>query len=189
MSFRAALPDPSVLNVAGFEWLPAVKAIASGVGQVYLCDSWISGVLIIVGICICSRISFAFALIGSISGMLYAYAVGASSDEIFLGLWGYNPVLAAMAIGGVFFVINWQTAIIATLCAFTSALMFGMFKIFFTVWGLPSCTFGFCSAALIFLFLKNAVPYMTPMALADITTPEGNRHLVAKRRELAEKGE
>lgn len=66
-----------------------------------------SGVFIFIGILFCSRISAMFSLVGSIIGLCCAYAWGVSIEEAMMGLWGYNSVLASMAIGGIFYSLNW----------------------------------------------------------------------------------
>jgi urea transporter len=53
-----------------------LNAIFRGIGQLFFADSVVSGVIMIVGIAICSRISAVFALVGSIVGMLTALAGG-----------------------------------------------------------------------------------------------------------------
>ncbi len=65
-----------------------------------------------------------FAIVGSVVGMITGYMLGASQMEITIGVWGYNPVLGAMAIGGFFFKLNWQSTIISVLCAVTTCLVY-----------------------------------------------------------------
>ncbi len=59
----------------------------------------ISGVVVLIGIAFCSRISACFAFVGSSIGCLVGYLMGANVQQIELGLWGYNAVLGTMAIG------------------------------------------------------------------------------------------
>jgi urea transporter len=49
--------------------------------------------IIWIGIFVCSRISAAFALIGSILGVMVAFGLGANVNDIEFGLWGYNGYL------------------------------------------------------------------------------------------------
>lgn len=37
-------------------------------------------------------------------------------DSIYLGLWGFNSTLASIAIGGMFYVLTWQTHLLAIAC-------------------------------------------------------------------------
>lgn len=43
-------------------------------------------------------------------------ALAAPHRDIYSGLWGYNSALSCIAIGGVFYVITWQTHILALIC-------------------------------------------------------------------------
>lgn len=43
-------------------------------------------------------------------------ALAAPHEDIYSGLWGYNSALSCVAIGGVFYVITWQTHLLAVIC-------------------------------------------------------------------------
>lgn len=43
-------------------------------------------------------------------------ALAAPHKDIYSGLWGYNSALSCIAIGGVFYVITWQTHLLALIC-------------------------------------------------------------------------
>eukprot|EP01117_Protostelium_nocturnum_P015977 TRINITY_DN6239_c0_g1_i1.p1 TRINITY_DN6239_c0_g1~~TRINITY_DN6239_c0_g1_i1.p1 ORF type:complete len:502 (+),score=157.05 TRINITY_DN6239_c0_g1_i1:160-1665(+) len=174
VEFKGRIPDVTEANDIYFNVGETFLAIPRGVGQVYLCDNYIAGLLILFGIFVNSRISGFFAIVGSTLGMLYGYAIGVASSSITSGLWGFNPVLASMAVGGFFFKLNLATGLLAILAGLTSSMLFAMWRNFFSVWGVPSGTFGFCTGAYIFLFMKDNIPFLHAVPLGDITTPEGN---------------
>jgi urea transporter len=80
--------------------------------------------------------------VGSTAGMLTGLALGANGVAIYNGLWGFNSFDAALAVGGVFFVLTWRSGLLAVACAVLAALMFG------------------------------AIAELDPVAVEDITTPE-----------------
>lgn len=43
-------------------------------------------------------------------------ALAAPFDDIYFGLWGYNCVLACIAIGGMFYALTWQVHLLALTC-------------------------------------------------------------------------
>ena len=43
-------------------------------------------------------------------------ALAAPFDNIYSGLWGYNCVLACIAIGGMFYALTWQIHLLAVVC-------------------------------------------------------------------------
>lgn len=43
-------------------------------------------------------------------------ALAAPFGDIYFGLWGYNCVLACIAIGGMFYALTWQVHLLAITC-------------------------------------------------------------------------
>jgi urea transporter len=166
-TLRAAVDAGAANNAEG-----AVNAIFRGISQLFFANSVVSGIIIVVGIAVCSRIAAGFALVGSAVGMLTGLALGASGVAIYNGLWGFNSFDAALAIGGVFFVLSWTSGLLAVGCAVLAALLFGAIASLFTPWGLPALTLPFVFATLAFVLLKGASSRLTHVEVADITTPE-----------------
>jgi urea transporter len=164
---RATALSSSVVNASS-----VLNAIFRGIGQLFFADKLLSGIIMIVGIAVCSRISAIFALIGSIFGMLTAFVVGADGFAIYHGLWGFNSFDACLAIGGVFYVLTWRSALFAVACAIATAILFGAIGSLFTPWGLPALTLPFCFGTLAFVVMKGTSTRFTPVEVADITTPE-----------------
>jgi urea transporter len=158
-----------------------VNAILRGISQLFFANSIVSGIIIILGIAVCWRIAAIFALVGSTVGMLTGLALGANGVAIYNGLWGFNSFDAALAVGGVFFVLTLRSGLLAVACAVFAALLFGAIASLFTPWGLPALTLPFVFATLAFVLLKDGAPALQPVAVEDITTPE--EHLTRSREE------
>jgi urea transporter len=166
-TIRAAPGSASANDLEG-----VLNAIFRGIGQLFFANSVIAGVVMVVGIAVCSRIAAIFAVVGSAVGMLTGLALGANGVAIYNGLWGFNSFDAALAIGGVFFVLTWRSGILAVFCAVFAAMLFGAIVSLFTPWGLPALTLPFCFATLAFALLKGASTELEPVEVQDITTPE-----------------
>jgi len=173
-TLRSATDAATANNLEG-----VVNALFRGISQLFFANSIVSGIIIVAGLAVCSRIAALFALVGSAVGMLTGLAVGASGIAIYNGLWGFNSFDACLAIGGVFFVLTARSAFLAVACAVLAALLFGAIASLFTPWGLPALTLPFCFATLAFVLLKDASTELEPIALEDITTPE--EHLARTR--------
>jgi urea transporter len=173
-TLRSAADTAAANNLEG-----VVNAVLRGISQLFFANSVIAGIVIILGIAVCSRIAAIFALVGSAAGMLTGLAVGANGVAIYNGLWGFNSFDAALAIGGVFFVLSWRSGVLAVACAVLAALIFGALASMFTPWGLPALTLPFCFATFAFLLLKGSTDKLIPVEPADITTPE--EHLARAR--------
>ena len=173
-ALRSAADTAALNNLEG-----VVNAILRGISQLFFANSIAASIIIVVGIAVCSRIAAVFALVGSAVGMLTGLALGANGVAIYNGLWGFNSFDAALAVGGVFFVLSWRSGLLAIGCAVLAALLFGAIAALFTPWGLPALTLPFCFATLAFVLLKDAGTKLVPVAVEDITTPE--EHLTGMR--------
>ncbi|MGW4805493.1 urea transporter [Kitasatospora sp. NPDC004272] len=77
-------------------------AFFGNVSQVFLVDSWYVGLIMLVGLaCAGVRVVLAAAL-GSVAGIVSAWALGAPTAQISSGIYGYNAVLVGIALGAVF---------------------------------------------------------------------------------------
>uniref|UniRef100_A0A8C4E9P6 Urea transporter n=1 Tax=Dicentrarchus labrax TaxID=13489 RepID=A0A8C4E9P6_DICLA len=138
-------------------------SVPVGVGQVYGCDSPWTGGLILLALLLSSPTICYHAMLGSAAGL----ALAAPHKDIYSGLWGYNSALSCIAVGGVFYVITWQTHLLALICAFFCAYM--------TALALPACTWPFCLSTLIFLLISSEIPAICRLPLSVVSYPEENR--------------
>jgi urea transporter len=176
-TLRSAADTASANNIEG-----VVNAVLRGISQLFFANSVVSGIIIVAGLAVCSRIAAVFALVGSAVGMLTGLAVGASGVAIYNGLWGFNSFDAALAVGGVFFVLTLRSGLLALACAVLAALLFGAIASLFAPWGLPALTLPFVFATLAFVLLKGASTELEPVAVEDITTPEEHlKHMRSER--------
>ncbi len=164
-------------DTGGTDALGILNAILRGIGQLFFVNSMLGGVLVLIGILVCSRIAGAFAVLGSAIGMGVGMALGADGVAIYNGLWGFNSYDACLAIAGVFYVLSWRTALLGAACAVFAALLFGGLASFLQPWGLPAMTLPFCISVLCFVMLHDALPgafsWVPP---AELETPEAHLH-------------
>ena len=143
-----------------------------GVGEVMFEDNLLSGLIFLVAIAVNSRISAGFALLGSAVGLLTALVMGADGFTAYHGLYGFNAVLCAIAIGGVFFVLTWRSAIYALVAAVFSVPALAAIAVLLSPIGMPALTAPFVLTTWLFLWPKAGFRALTPVPLADITTAE-----------------
>ena len=85
-------------------------------------NNFISGLLVLVAIGICSRITACAALWGSTVGFLMGMWTGVDPDVLIVGLRGYNASLTVQAVFGMFYPASWSSFCLATLAGiFTSS--------------------------------------------------------------------
>ncbi|XP_067430087.1 urea transporter 2-like [Thunnus thynnus] len=150
-------------------------SVPVGVSQVYGCDSPWKGGLILLALLLSSPTICFHAMLGSAAGMLSGLALAAPHRDIYSGLWGYNSALSCIAIGGVFYVLTWQTHLLALICALFCAYMTSAISKLMSVFALPACTWPFCLSTLIFLLISSEIPAICGLPLSVVSYPEENR--------------
>ncbi|XP_044030031.1 urea transporter 1-like isoform X2 [Siniperca chuatsi] len=168
-------------SIKGFSISQLFLSVPVGVGQVYGCDSPWTGGLILLALLLSSPTICFHAMLGSAAGMLSGlpcgtgHALAAPHKDIYSGLWGYNSALSCIAIGGVFYVITWQTHLLALVCALFCAYMTAAISKLMSVLALPACTWPFCLSTLIFLLISSEIPAICRLPLSVVSYPEENR--------------
>ena len=124
----------------------------------------ICGIIHLVGLAICSPISAFYTFLGSTVSTLTALGLGASSSQVYEGLWGYSAVLSSIAVGGMFFVSNCRSLFIyVILAAMFSAVIHGAVVSFMAPFGLPALTFPFNLVAWIWCLAGPAMGNLMPV--------------------------
>lgn len=150
-----------------------------GVGQVYLANSIASGVLVLIGIFICSRIQGFAAFFGSIIGAGVAAFVGSSASAIENGMYGFNPSLTMSAML-MFYVPSFGSTSIGILASVITVFIQLALATSLEPCGLPFMTLPFCFAALAFIVIQGTTSNVISVPLSSMTTPED--HLERVRR-------
>ncbi|MEM9219411.1 MAG: urea transporter [Cyanobacteria bacterium P01_F01_bin.150] len=153
-----------------------LAAIPTGVGQVFFTGKLLSSTLVVIAVALCSPLGALVGLLGSALGIWAALLLNVSPDLIYNGLWGYNAVLCAMAIGGIFYAPNGKSVVIGAIAAFLSAILGGWLAMGFSYLGLPALTLSFCMVTVAcFVVLRRSLPSLVPVALHAVASPEEHR--------------
>ncbi|MYR94435.1 MULTISPECIES: urea transporter [unclassified Streptomyces] len=83
-------------------WDDLWHAFFTNVSQVFLVDEWYVGLIMLAGLACAGVRVFLFAAAGSVMGIVAGWALGAPTELIRNGIYGYNAVLVAIALGAVF---------------------------------------------------------------------------------------
>ena len=158
-------------DYTGITWF---HGITMGIAEIFFQDNWVTGIVILIGIAINTRIGAAMALMGSTVAVAAAVFYGAHDHAIRDGLFGYNAALTAMALGGMFLVLNWPGFIYTVIGVLVTARVWASLGIFLEPTGMPVLTSAFVFVTWLMLLAKNGFPGLIPVAPADATTPEEN---------------
>lgn len=133
-------------------FLSLVEYWLKGISQVFLINSWITGVLFLIGLAVCSWRAALWAAIASAISLFVAIVWQAPAGDIAEGLYGFSAVLTGIALGATFCNSgNWRTWIWAILGIVATVFVQAGMNAFFAPMGLPTLTGPFCIATWIFL--------------------------------------
>ncbi|MEU3522667.1 urea transporter [Streptomyces sp. NPDC038707] len=156
----AALPGPAIGPTAphpGDLW----RAFFRNISQVFFLDQWYVGGLLLVGLFLASRAVGLLACAGSATGTLTAWALGAPAAGITDGTMGYNAVLVAIALGGVFLAAAPATLLYALLGAVTATAVTPAVAQLLAPSGGRAFTWPFVLTTLCFLAAARSFPRLT----------------------------
>ncbi|WP_367040321.1 urea transporter [Streptomyces sp. Je 1-332] len=119
--------DPAALTQAAsgptaIEPADLARAFFAGFAQIFFMPQWYVGALVLVGLFVASRRAGAVACLGSLTGIGTAVALGAPAARIADGTMGYNAVLVALALCGVFLPVRGITLAYALVGAATATI-------------------------------------------------------------------
>ncbi len=126
-----------------------------GISQVFLVNSWFTGACFLAGLLISSRAAALWAAVGSALALALALLFGAPTADVAAGLYGFSPVLTAIALGAVFHTPERSTVIWTLLgIAVTLFIQAGM-DVLVVPFGIATLTAPFCLATWLFLLPSN----------------------------------
>lgn len=122
-----------------------------GIAQVFLINSWVTGILFLIGLFVCNKWAAIWAAVGSAISLALAILFKANPSDIASGLFGFSPVLTAIALGMTFYSVNWRTALWTVVGIVATVFIQGAMDVMMEPWGLPTLTGPFCLATWLFL--------------------------------------
>lgn len=172
---NSAIRDAPGAQALDVSLLVGIQILLRGISQLFLVENVIVGLVVLIAITACSRISGVAAILGSAAGTLTAVAVGADGHSVYLGLFGYNGFVTAIAIAGVFVRYSIGSLILAVLSAgLTSLFALGMQPTFDLV-GMPFLTLPFCIVTLAIILFTKVSHRFDVLPLTEVTTPEDHK--------------
>ncbi len=172
-----ALPVRTIGERANLDLGHLVEAFFNGTAEVFFQASVAVGVLFLLGILASSRIDCLMAIIGSLVGLGIGWALGVDAGSLTLGLMGYNAVLTMMALGGLFYVIDRSSFVLALIAAASSVVVTIGLGAIVAPYGGHVYTAPFVLTTWIFIAAKPFLHRVKAVPPADATTPEGNLNL------------
>ncbi len=122
---RFAHVAPGVpLAASPHDWLPtAAVPLLRSLGAVLMVPTTAAGALVLLALLAWSRWAALLALLGYAAARLTYAALGGPDGDLELHLLGFNAILTAVALGGVFVVLSKASLVLAALTAATATLL------------------------------------------------------------------
>ena len=137
--------------------LEIIPSLSRGIGQVMFQENIFTGIILFIGILVCSRISALYALLGTGIGVVVAFVCSFPLSMINVGLFGFNGVLCGIALSGK----KWHHVILAIASIVGSVfIMFGMSRL-----GIITLTSPLVISTWLILLLINALRYRLRSAM------------------------
>ncbi|MFJ8236042.1 urea transporter [Ureibacillus sp. NPDC094379] len=145
------------LNIAGdIDW---TEGLFHGIAQIYFLDNALSGFLMFVAVFWAGWRLGVFAIIGNAVALLVAYVLGGEHSLILLGLYGYNAILACLAVSIVFSEESNRFRIVSGIVAAAlTVLLTASISTWLLPYGLPALTMPFVLCTWLFLGARKVLP-------------------------------
>lgn len=122
-----------------------------GISQVFLINSWVTGLIFLVALFISNRWTALWAAVGSALSLLVVLLYQGPGSDIANGLYGFSPVLTGIAVGCTFYKPNARSAVWALIAILVTVFLQAGMDALVLPWGLPTFTAPFCIATWLFL--------------------------------------
>lgn len=151
------LPVDASPGAAQFGPVDVMAGILNGVAQVMLQQSPWAGAIFLGGLALNSRISCVAAALGSAAGLGVAWGLGGSPGAVWGGLYGFNAVLTAIALGGFFFLLRGTTVLLTVVAVSVATILYGSLVAILGPLGLPALTAPFVITTWLCLLAKESL--------------------------------
>ena len=129
-----------------------IKYYIKSLGGIFFQSSPWAGLIIAFILFVSSRIAFLLSVLGFSVGMLFHVTLSGSITDLSAGVVGFNYILSAIAVGGIFLIPSPGTFLLAALAAMVSALISSFTKVFFVQFNIPVLALPFTSVTLLFIY-------------------------------------
>ncbi|MFE1746004.1 urea transporter [Coleofasciculus sp. H7-2] len=180
--FDMGSPPPISSPVSLDAWRLA-QSLPVSLGQVFFVDNLISIFLVFLAVVISTPIGAMVGLLGCAMYLLAGLLVGTRPDQLYSGFLGYNAVLTAVAIGGMFYAPNLLSISLGAASAFLASIASLLLVPVFSLIQLPIMALPFAIVTIgCLLIVQRSLPSLVPVSLYTVATPEEHRQrfLVAR---------
>ncbi len=156
-----------------------------GVSQVFLINSWVTGALFLIALTISNKWAGIWAAVGSALALFIIIVLKGPGHDIANGLYGFSPVLTAIALGMTFYKVNRLSAVWAVVGIIATVFVQAAMNVYFTPLGLPALTGPFCITTWLFLLPLFKFSTKDDEAVDHSNWDKKCRNLLAQEKKIA----
>lgn len=149
------LSDPALPSLfasgESLRFLDLVVYWLKGISQVFLVNSWVTGLFFLAGLLVSNWWAALWAAIGSAVALLVAIIFKTAGSDVIGGLYGFSAVLTAIALATVFYRPGFRSALWALFGIVMTIFIQAALNIALAPLGMPTLTAPFCVATWLFL--------------------------------------
>ena len=135
-----------------------IIGMIKGIGEVFVIDSFWTGLLILSALFWVGWRFGLYAIIGAFVSWLTAFFIGADTQSLNLGLYNYNAVLTIIAVSLVFNNNPKRTLLTGIIAAMITVPVTAGLELLLDPLGLPALTFPFILCSWLFIALRKFFP-------------------------------
>ena len=143
-------------------FLPLLTYWLKGISQVFLINSWVTGLFFLAALAVSSRWAALWAAVGSALSLALALLYQAPGTDIANGLYGFSPVLTAIALGCTFYKPCLRSALWTLMGIVVTFFVQAALDTWTMPFGLPTFTAPFCLTTWLFLLPLYKFDERTP---------------------------
>lgn len=132
-----------------------IESLLNGPAQVIFQGNAVTGALFLAGLAVSSRAAAGLALLGSLVGLGVAASFGADARSLQAGLFGFCPVLTAIALGGTFYPPSGRVLAFALLGTVFTVFAQAALNVALMPLGVPAFTAAFVLTTWLFLLARG----------------------------------
>ena len=155
-----------------YTWKTWFFGITNGFGRVFIQLHPVTGLFILVGILLNSRISALMGLLGAGLSILLGYLFGQYEPILRTGVMSPNPILTAIALGGFYLYFSWRSVIYALLGALLSIWLFAAITVILAPTGLPATVLPMVLVVWVMLLGGQTFGFVQQVPLSELSRPE-----------------
>lgn len=164
----SARPDENL----PYTWKTWFFGTTNGFGRVFMQLHPITGLFILLGILVNSRIAALMAILGGALSILTGILFGQYEPLLRTGVMSYNPILTAIALGGFYLYFSWRSVIYALLGALLSMWFFVALTVILGPMGLPATVLPMVLVVWVMMLGAQTFDFVRQVPLKEVTRPE-----------------